>query len=282
MVHRALGSKPPQDFVQDGRTANNPDKNYRALSSRFNEGERDDTAMLKQLIAVSSEADPKLSEEALDAYWTLVPNRKLIRDENWTVFKYYENDPGSKAYKYIYAHKESFAKKYTAKTVDNILYGKAANAVRTAADNKDENLFKRARTIAMLSNDTNVRQQEGMNELRFYRKMDRWNDYLAFADTFLSRYGNTSNMYNSVSWEIVSNTDNKDALQKALVYAEQSMKLGKDYGNTDTYANVLYKLNRSKDAEAAALDAIELAKKEKLDFSSTQELLDKVRASAGK
>jgi hypothetical protein len=54
------------------------------------------------------------------------------------------------------------------------------------------------------------------------------------------------------------------------------MAFEKNYGNSDTWANVLYKLKKYKEAEAAANESIELAKKEKLDYTSTQELLTKI------
>jgi tetratricopeptide (TPR) repeat protein len=121
-----------------------------------------------------------------------------------------------------------------------------------------------------------VNEKAGLNTLRFYRKMGQWDKYIAFADPFLEKHGKTQEIYNSVAWEIVANSDDIPALEKALVYSEKSIALDKQYGNTDTRANVLYKLKKYKQAKAAAKESISLAKKEKLDYTSTQELLDKI------
>ena len=280
-VHRTLGSREAGDFLKDGENASSPDNNLRALTARFKKGDRD-TAMLKKLIRTSLEADLGLSEEAVTAYWAAIPEEKIVEKENWDVFKYAESNIDSKMYKYVFSHRGMFLTKYPKSEIEDALYSKAAEAMRTAADKKDDVLFKKAKTIAMLSDDKAVLKMAGNSELRFYRKTNQWDQYISFADEFLSKYGDNEREYNSVAWEIVANTDNKPALEKALVYADKSMKLGKNYGNTDTYANVLWKLGKKKEAEAACLDAIELAKAEKLDYTSTQEVLDKVRAGKTK
>jgi thiol-disulfide isomerase/thioredoxin len=278
LAHRTVGSKESVPFIEDGRIASDPARNLRALATRFTYGERD-TALLKQLAAIATDVEPELSEKALAAYWTAIPEADIPIKENWELFKKYEKDINSKAYKYISGNKQDFVKLYGAAEVDNALYSRTADAMRTAADTKNEGLLMQAKSLMKGCTDRQINTTAGLNELRFYRKTERWKEYIIAADKFLNKFGDKQETYNSVAWEIFSHSDDHEALEKGLGYAAQSMKLEKNYGNSDTYANLLYKLKRYKEAAAAAKESIKLAKKEKLDYTSTQELLDNIEKS---
>jgi len=274
LEHRTLGSRPAATFIEDGKKASDPDRNLLGQIEKFNRGIRD-TASLVQLMATSYGIDNKLCERALTAYWNAIPESQIVEKHNWDVFSSYENNMNSKAFQYVAEHKSEFAG-YGAETVNNILYGKAAAEIRIAADTKDKVLFDKASAFVKTCKDKEVNVAAGTNTLRYYRKTEQWTDYIGFADSFLAKYGDKQEIYNSVAWEIVSNSDDAKVLNHALDYITRGMKLEKNYGNSDTWANVLYKLKRYKEAEAAAKESIELAKKEKLDYVSTQELLDKI------
>ena len=275
LEHRTLGSKPSENFIADGKTAVDPKRNLHGLTERFNNGDKD-TSMLRQLASITSGLDNVLCEKALAVYWTIVPEYQIIDQKNWDVFSNYETDINSAAFHFVSGDKKQFADKYGEDAVNNALFGKAAAEIRIAADTKDYGLFGFATNFLKSCSDKQINVSAGTNSLRFYRKTDQWNEYVRFADDFLGKYGDNQEIYNSVAWEIVSNSKDEVVLNKALDYINKSMKLEKNYGNSDTWANVLYKLKRYKEAEAAAKESIELAKKEKLDFVSTQELLDKI------
>ena len=273
--HRTLGSKEPSLFIADGQTAIDPQRNLHGLTMKFNSGDKD-TAMLIQLMSVTSGIDNNLSEKVLTAYWNVVPENQIIEKHNWDVFSNYENDMNSKAFQYVANHKKEFAEKYGAEVVDNALYGKAAAEIRIAADAKDKDLFAKAAAFVKPCKDRQINVSAGLNSLRFYRKTGQWAEYVKYANTFLDKYGDNQEIYNSVAWEMVANTDDATVLTHALNFINKSMTLDKNYGNSDTWANILYKLKRYKEAESAANESIAFAKKEKLDYVSTQELLDKI------
>jgi len=275
LEHRTLGSKEPDLFIADGKIAIDPKQNLHGLTVRFTNGEKD-TAMLIQLMSVASGVDNNLTEKVLAVYWGEVPESQIIELHNWNVFSGYENDLDSKAFRYVAANKKEFGDKYGAEAVDNTLCSKAAIEIRIAADTKDKDLFAKASAFVKPCKDKQTNVSAGLNSLRFYRKTGQWNEYVKYANAFLDKYGDNQEIYNSVAWEMVANTDDAIVLNEALNFINKSMALDKNYGNSDTWANILYKLKRYKEAEAAANESIALAKKEKLDYVSTQELLDKI------
>ncbi|MFZ2072472.1 MAG: hypothetical protein WAV10_02220, partial [Minisyncoccia bacterium] len=66
-------------------------------------------------------------------------------------------------------------------------------------------------------------------------------------------------------------------LKKALSWVEHSIELKPTYISYDTYAGILYLLNRKNEALSAITKAIELEKENGSVVSSTQELFDKIK-----
>ena len=87
----------------------------------------------------------------------------------------------------------------------------------------------------------------------------------------------TSEELNSIAWNFFENATDKVALEKALLWAKQSVKLNEGYANTDTVANLYFKIGDKANAKTWATKAIELAKKEGEDYAETQALLDKTK-----
>ncbi|MFY7816699.1 MAG: thiol:disulfide interchange protein, partial [Chryseobacterium taeanense] len=83
----------------------------------------------------------------------------------------------------------------------------------------------------------------------------------------------SSEELNSIAWNFFENVTNKPALEKALVWAQESVKKDENSANTDTLANLYNKLGDKKNAKLWAEKAIELAKKTGEDASDTEKLL---------
>tara|TARA_R110002051_G_scaffold320609_3_gene406264 strand:+ start:49 stop:924 length:876 start_codon:yes stop_codon:yes gene_type:complete len=81
---------------------------------------------------------------------------------------------------------------------------------------------------------------------------------------------------NSLAWGIYSNEDDVEKLELAKEWVLRSMKLEKTYSNTDTYAALLYKTGDYTQSLKLAKQAIEIAKENDQDYSSTTELINKV------
>ena len=62
----------------------------------------------------------------------------------------------------------------------------------------------------------------------------------------------------------------------ALGWSKCSVELNLNAANMDTYASLFFKLGRNAEAEMAEEKALDLAKKERSDTSSIEELLAKI------
>jgi tetratricopeptide (TPR) repeat protein len=87
---------------------------------------------------------------------------------------------------------------------------------------------------------------------------------------------NDSDDLNSLVWNIYLKDTDNNRLEKAEELILRSIELDKNYHNTDTYATLLYKANKYTEALKKAKEAIEIAKTNKIDYSNTNELIQKI------
>jgi len=291
-VHMAIGSRTPVGFIELGKEALNDSLNLNGMLRRLQAGEKD-TAFLKKFIYTMIDENPEKSAKALDLYWKEIPETDLYKPSNFQLFRYCEKDINSKAFQFIFAHKDEFLEKFVSQKDYSIygdyarvsmmndsdfLYLMAAQAIKEAAGRHDKDMFIKAREIAMMSKYDEAKYIACVNGIKYYEWTGNWTQFFADADEYLKNYGSDKfSDYNGFAWEMASNTDNKQVLDKALSYVQKSLELGKNYYNTDTYAYVLYKLKRYDDAETAAKEAIGLAKSSNQAYDSSSKLLSDIQ-----
>lgn len=102
-------------------------------------------------------------------------------------------------------------------------------------------------------------------------------DIPAYEKLILELYKDTSaassEELNSLAWNFFENVNNKASLEKAIAWAQESVKKDQNYANTDTLANLYNKIGDKKNAKLWAEKSIELAKSTGEDFSDTEKLL---------
>ncbi|WP_435353335.1 thioredoxin family protein [Emticicia sp. SJ17W-69] len=87
----------------------------------------------------------------------------------------------------------------------------------------------------------------------------------------------TSFQLNEYAWGYVQMISNPKDLEEALKWSERAIYLVESPVNLDTYANLLSKLGRKKEAIKAEKKAIKLAKKEGSDIKDLQETLKEIK-----
>ena len=102
------------------------------------------------------------------------------------------------------------------------------------------------------------------------------NNYEKILDKLIHSIWNESNELNSLAWNYYEKYNDEKQLTKAVNWAARSVELKNAYANNDTWAAILYKLGKKNDALERAKIAIEIAKKDGDDFSSTSKLIEKI------
>jgi predicted Zn-dependent protease len=111
--------------------------------------------------------------------------------------------------------------------------------------------------------------------MNYYKGNKNYSRYAELAHDYINNYFlNDPQMLNAVCWTYFQHISDKNQLAEAEKWIAQSVKLEDKYYNTDTYANILHKLGKKKEAIEMTNHSIALAKKDGEDYSSSQELLD--------
>lgn len=179
---------------------------------------------------------------------------------------------------YIMANREAFAQslgdKQAAKTMKKLMHNAAYRA------GKDKNMDDLQSVIALVEKHypNKAASTSASLTLTYYENADNWEEYVNAATAFIEDEGGMDdwNMLNTVAWGFFVNIEDKDLLKKALVWANRSVELEKNYYNTDTQAALNFKLGNNEAALMAAKTALELAAKEGIEAKETQELMKKL------
>jgi thiol-disulfide isomerase/thioredoxin/cellobiose-specific phosphotransferase system component IIB len=277
LMHRTAGARPADMFVNEGRIALDPNQNLMGSIKRFQAGEKD-TAFLMQLLLMVRNVDDKVQEDAMSAFWKAVPESELMSSYNWLRCRELDNNINSPQYNYILNHKEAFIKKFGDEEVNKALFEKAAYSIQHAAETKDEKLMLHAKAILDSSHIDEIVKFAALGEMMYYKSTGEIKKFGKLVRIYAEKYAkNNADELNNIAFESYSNVNDKELLKDALKWSEESVKITKQYANMDTYAHILYKLGKKKEAETVAKEALDLARKEGADAKNIRALLDEIQ-----
>ncbi|WP_343659218.1 thioredoxin fold domain-containing protein [Chryseobacterium sp.] len=272
-VHRTLGYVEEKDFIQFAKDAEDPSKRLTSLKQQFENGEKD-PEFLKNLAGLTMYNDTEFAGKVMNRYFqqkssldqediqmllsgvqtTDSPLYKIFQDKKADIIKFFPEDKYEKFNKNIKLNTVS-KKAYNpdTKTWDDSYF--MAEAQKFLSKEEADKILKRMKANRALKN----------KDIPEYEKLilDLYKDYSAAGSEEL----------NSLAWNFFENVNNKASLEKAIAWAQESVKKDQNFANTDTLANLYNKVGDKKNAKIWAEKSIELAKSTGQDSSDTEKLL---------
>lgn len=272
-VHRTLGYVEEKDFIQFAKDAEDPTKRLTALKQKFENGEKD-PEFLKNLAGLTIYNDSEFAGKVLDRYFqqktvldqediqmllsgiqsTESPLYKTFQSRKSDIIKILPEDRYAKVDKSIQLN-TVLKKSYNADTKSwNDSYFLTESQKFMPKDEAEKTL-KRAKANRALKN----------KDIPTYEKLtlELYKDYSAASSEEL----------NSLAWNFFENVSNKSSLEKAVSWAQESVKKDENYANTDTLANLYNKIGDKKNAKIWAEKSVQLAKSTGQDSTDTEKLL---------
>lgn len=273
LVHRTLGYVEENDFIQFAKDAGDPSKRLTALKQKFEDGEKD-PEFLKNLASLTMYNDAEFAGRVMERYFS--SKKELDREDVQMLLSVAQN-PDSPMYKIFQAKKDEISKIITPEKYEAIdknikissIFKKSYNA---QSKTWDDNYFltEAQKFLSKEEAEKILKKAQASRALR-----DK--DFAKYEKLTLELNQDTSALsseeLNSLAWNFFENVSNKASLEKALVWAQESVKKDENFANTDTLANLYNKTGDKKNAKLWAEKSIELAKKTGQDSSDTEKLL---------
>lgn len=272
-VHRTLGYVEENDFIQFAKDAEDPNKTLAALKQKFEKGEKD-PEFLKNLAGLTIYNDAEFAGRVLERYFKA---KTELNQEDIQMLLSATQSTDSPLYKIFQEKRADITKILPADKYDKFDKNIKLNSVVKKSYNTDSKTWNDSYFMAeaqkFLSKEeaakilTKVKSNRALKEKDFatYEKLalETYRDYSAASSEEL----------NSVAWNFFENVNDKTSLEKAVAWAQESVKKNQNYANTDTLANLYNKIGDKKNAKLWAEKSIELAKSTGQDYADTEKLL---------
>ncbi len=279
LLHKAIGYKEAEAFINTGLNALDPAKQFYTLIEKFNSG----TITADQhydLVISAVEMDDENAHEITDAY--LKKQRDWLSEKNINLLLSVADDPTSDYFKFLVKNEKAAADilgvEYVTNGLDMIAFRHISDEINENAPiaesvAKVEALMKKhrpainARKIAYAYGISTTSQQSDLAKWRWYNA--RY--YEEFGGNF------TWEELNTLAWNFFEEENDPKLLKTALAMGLQSVSIESNFYNNDTVAHLFFKLGMKKEALPYAQTAQKLGKEAGEDVSETEKLLKKLK-----
>ncbi len=273
-VHRSVGSTSSGEFLAIAGKAKDPNKNLSYMQSQYEKGNREPELLLNYASSLKTAYDMSYQTVA-DEYFRTLPEKDLTEAKNWNAILEFTPNINSYTYGAMTKMLPSLNERYGKDSVQVVFDELAISSLSFARQQKDSILLKKAIAKLKESNNKELFKQGLSEEMNYYKGNKNYSMYAELAHDYINKHFlDDPKKLNAVCWTYFQHINDKNQLAEAEKWIAQSVALEDKYYNTDTYANLLKKLGKKKEAIVMANHAIELAKKEGEDFSSSQDLLN--------
>ena len=281
LIHRVTSYYDVPEFIEVGKDAVDPAKQMGALKTKFEAGNTD-PEFLKSFIKIFAFADPELATTAAAKYFAGKKGEPLSQEDFSFLFSL-TKDSNSPLYGEFVSRKDEMLKVMPEENYNKTLNTFQLNSLFNTFYDKKTKIFDEKKYVAEASKTKSEKEVSNLllkSKIRVAALNKDKNEYQRLSMEYYkdgSAPEFNSDELNSIAWNFFENATDKVALDHALLWAKQSVKLDAAYANTDTVANLYFKSGDKANAKIWATKAIELAKKEGEEYAETQVLLDKVK-----
>jgi thiol-disulfide isomerase/thioredoxin len=281
IVHRAVGSSDATAFIAKGEDAINPDKQYYTLKRQYEAGKKEAPFLYKMSMAASDAYDMVFAKKVSTEY--LATQNDLYSKENLEMVKKFTSSSKDQGFDLLLNNAEK---------VDAILgKGESGKIVQQIILREEVFPIIRKKEVApsdwaVIEKTLNNKYPAQANEAFLYSKViyaqqkGNWNDFGPAVVAYMKAYGDKASaaQMNSFAWTIFENCDDVTCVASALEWSKESFAKDNNHQFMDTYANLLYKSGKKKEAiewETKAKDRAIIAGADAKDYIATIEKMEK-------
>jgi len=282
LVHVAGGAKEAQAFIVDAQNALNPEKQLFSLKKQYESGKKDIAFLANYLEALEGAGMSNEASEPLYTYLSAQKETELINERTFNLLCNLTNSVKDKGFEMLTKYNQEYSKLKGEKAVTEAIENIILNSYESAGSKADT--ISKQEVDKIVKN--TVLSKELKDEMMLYgnalyaQSTGDVNTYCSETNKLIDKYPAKYaeyNFLNNVAWYIYENTEDKSKLKKAEEYAKRSVNAQKEFFNLDTYAHILFKLGKTKEAKSAIEEAIQLGEAKKQDVSESKALLEQIQ-----
>lgn len=278
LIHQACGKMEAADFIKLGNNALDPEMQLYSLKRKFDEGNRA-FDFLRNYASALYAANSK-NDEIVQLLLEAPQEAELFTEKDFEMLSS-SAQVGSSAFEFIVTHREKYEGLMDKSIIsDFITEAFLAEATAAAKQNSVDKL-----KIATLSIDKyGIENKEELiaNMSWHYAKVTKvqmFEEAQNYIENFKMK---DPEELNNVAWDIFMNYKNPPQLKVAENWARTSVELNPNYMNTDTYAAILHKLGKNREALKYANLSIQMAQKQEQDSKDTEKLRNEIETQLAK
>ena len=279
VVYKAVGYMSPQELISIAKEAANPENTLENKIAKFEAGEKD-PEFLMGLIKNTNSSDFSLAQKVATRYFQTRTDTTYSKEEAGMLL-FFTKTTDDDLYKIFTAKKaelstqipESYLAEYDKQLKLNTVLQKSfdANTQRI-----NEPIFIAEGT--KIYGEKEAKQLLNKINMDLFFTQKKYDDY---AKSALNYYQNPKDFatdeLNNVAWNFYLYVTDKTLLTQVTQLCLEGIKKEENSQNTDTLANIYYKLGDNKNAKLWAKKSIEIAKAKGDEYASTEELLKKIK-----
>ena len=279
VVYKAAGYMSPQELISIAKEAVNPENTLENKIAKFEAGEKD-PEFLMGLIKNTYSSDFSLAQKVATRYYQTRTDATYSKEEAGMLL-FFTKTIDDDLYKIFTAKKaelstqipESYLAEYDKQLKLNTVLQKSFDA-NTQSIN--EPIFLAEGT--KIYGEKEAKQLLNKINMDLFFTQKKYDDY---AKSALSYYQNPKDFatdeLNNVAWNFYLYVTDNTLLTQVTQLCLEGIKKEENSQNTDTLANIYYKLGDNKNAKLWAKKSIEIAKAKGDEYASTEELLKKIK-----
>ena len=279
VVYKAAGYMSPQELISIAKEAVNPENTLENKIAKFEAGEKD-PEFLMGLIKNTYATDFSLAQKVATRYFQTRTHATYSKEEAGMLL-FFTKTIDDDLYKIFTAKKaelstqipESYLVEYDKQLKLNTVLQKSFDA-NTQSINESTFLAEGTKIYG----EKEAKQLLNKINMDLFFTQKKYDDY---AKSALSYYQNPKDFatdeLNNVAWNFYLYVTDKTLLTQVTQLCLEGIKKEENSQNTDTLANVYYKLGDNKNAKLWAKKSIEIAKAKGDEYASTEELLKKIK-----
>ncbi|MGV8946368.1 MAG: thioredoxin family protein [Lutibacter sp.] len=282
LLHKAVGFQNPEQLIEVGKMALNPETQLYTQIDRFIDGTIDPESLYTVVVGLMSNQDEDANIYARAYYKT---QENLLTSN--TIGLMYESMDGPESFEFDFLQKnEAEAEKLVPGNYisDKLDYIVLVYAIELNTQNVSETIIIENMVSDVEKTVLKFRPNKAKDIANYFGMVlsEKENDFISFEKYALvylevDYKSKKPEILNGAAWHFYEHSENKESLEKALSWAIESVAKESIFSNNDTVANLYHKLGDKNKAITYAEIAINLGREVGEDTSATEALLMKLK-----